>query len=281
MRTYLDCIPCFFGQALRAARIATDDEKQIKRLLDEVGMMLKEISLESTPPEIGRLIYGKVREITGNPDPYREIKRESTEKGLALYDSLREKIKRSGDGLLTAIRISIAGNVIDLGVNREFDIEQEMEEVAQKEFAICDYEAFKSCLDKTEEILFIGDNAGESVFDRILIEQLKKPVIYVVRETPVINDVTHEDAIQAGLDQVATILSSGTNAPGTVLETCSAEFIELLNSSEFVISKGQGNYEGLSGEKVRIFFLLKAKCPIIANDIGVTVDDIILKGINI
>ena len=281
MRTYLDCIPCFFGQALRAARIATDDEKQIKRLLAEVGMMLQEISLESTPPEIGRLIYGKVREITGNPDPYREIKRESTEKGLALYDSLREKIKRSGDGLLTAIRISIAGNVIDLGVNREFDIEQEMEEVAQKEFAICDYEAFKSCLDKTEEILFIGDNAGESVFDRILIEQLKKPVIYVVRETPVINDVTHEDAIQAGLDQVATILSSGTNAPGTVLETCSAEFIELLNSSEFVISKGQGNYEGLSNEKVRIFFLLKAKCPIIANDIGVTVDDIILKGINI
>ena len=281
MRTYLDCIPCFFGQALRAARIATNDEKQIKRLLDEVGMMLKEISLESTPPEIGRLIYGKVREITGNPDPYREIKRESTEKGLALYDSLREKIKRSGDGLLTAIRISIAGNVIDLGVNREFDIEQEMEEVAQKEFAICDYEAFKSCLDKTEEILFIGDNAGESVFDRILIEQLKKPVIYVVRETPVINDVTFEDAVQAGLDQVATILSSGTNAPGTVLETCSAEFIELLNSSEFVISKGQGNYEGLSGEKVRIFFLLKAKCPIIANDIGVTVDDIILKGINI
>jgi len=281
MRTYLDCIPCFFGQALRAARIATNDEKQIKRFLDEVGMMLQEISLESTPPEIGRLIYGKVREITGNPDPYREIKRESTEKGLALYDSLREKIKRSGDGLLTAIRISIAGNVIDLGVNREFDIEQEMEEVAQKEFAICDYEAFKSCLDKTEEILFIGDNAGESVFDRILIEQLKKPVIYVVRETPVINDVTHEDAIQAGLDQVATIVSSGTNAPGTVLETCSAEFIELLNSSEFVISKGQGNYEGLSGEKVRIFFLLKAKCPIIANDIGVTVDDIILKGINI
>ena len=281
MRTYLDCIPCFFGQALRAARIATDDEKQIKRLLDEVGMMLQEISLESTPPEIGRLIYGKVREITGNPDPYREIKRESTEKGLALYDSLREKIKRSGDRLLTAIRISIAGNVIDLGVNREYDIEQEMEEVAQKEFAICDYEAFKSCLDKTEEILFIGDNAGESVFDRILIEQLKKPVIYVVRETPVINDVTHEDAIQAGLDQVATILSSGTNAPGTVLETCSAEFIELLNSSEFVISKGQGNYEGLSGEKGRIFFLLKAKCPIIANDIGVKVDDIILKGINI
>jgi uncharacterized protein with ATP-grasp and redox domains len=281
MRTYLDCIPCFFEQALRAARIATDDEKQIKRLLDEVGIMLQEISLESTPPEIGRLIYGKVREITGNPDPYREIKKESTEKGLALYDSLREKIKRSDDGLLTAIRISIAGNVIDLGVNREYDIEQEMEEIAQKEFAICDYEAFKGCLDKTEEVLFIGDNAGEAVFDRILIEQLKKPVIYIVRETPVINDVTHEDAIQAGLDQVATILSSGTNAPGTVLETCSAEFRELLRNSDFVVSKGQGNYEGLSGEKVRIFFLLKAKCPIIANDIGVKVDDIILKGINI
>lgn len=281
MRTYLDCIPCFFSQALRAARIATDDEKLIKRVLEEVGSMLKEISLESTPPEIGRLIYGKVREVTGNPDPYREIKRRCTDEALGLYSYLKDEIERSDDRLLTAIRIAIAGNVIDLGVNRDFDIRREIEEALRNDFAICDYEAFREALERAGEVLYIGDNAGESVFDRLLLEQMNKPAIFVVREEPVINDVTYDDAVQAGLDQVATLFSAGTNAPGTVLETCSGEFKELLGNSDFVVAKGQGNYEGLSNEKGRIFFLLKAKCPVIANDIGVGVDGMVLKGINL
>jgi len=197
MKTYLDCIPCFFNQALRAGRIATDDERKIKRILDEIGMVLKDIPLESTPPETGRLIYEKVREITGNYDPYKEIKIESTHKSLSLYHSLKQKVEQSDDSLLSAIRIAIAGNIIDFGVNRNFDIEREIHEVLQKDFAIYDYTKFKECLDKTDEILYIGDNAGESVFDRILIEELKKPVIYVVRDEPVINDVTYDDAILA------------------------------------------------------------------------------------
>ena len=281
MRTYLDCIPCFFNQALRAGRIATGDEIKLKQLLDEIGTMLRGIPLDSTPPETGMLIYDKIREITGRSDPYKEIKRESTEKALALYPALKNKVAKSDDKLLTAIRFAIAGNVIDFGVNRNFDIEAEIDEVLKKDFALFDYDKFKDYLAKTDEILYIGDNAGESVFDRILIEELKKPVIYVVREMPVINDVTYEDAIQAGIDKVASILSSGTSAPGTVLETCSAEFKEVYKNSQFVISKGQGNYEGLSDEKQLIFFLLKAKCWVIATDIGVNEGDIVLKGINI
>ncbi|HID19692.1 MAG TPA: DUF89 family protein [Methanophagales archaeon] len=278
MKTYLDCIPCFFNQALRAGRIATRDETKLKKLLDEIGMMLIDIPLESTPPETGKLIYEKVREITGEVDPYKELKRESTEKALALYPSLKNKVEKSNDKLLTAIRIAIAGNVIDFGVNRNFNIEEEIDTVLKKDFAIFDYDKFKYYLDKNDEILYIGDNAGESVFDRILIEAMKKPVIYVVRAIPVINDVTYEDAIQAGIDKVATIISSGTSAPGTVLETCNTEFKAVYKNSQFVISKGQGNYEGLSDEKHRIFFLLKAKCWVIANDIGVNEGDIILKG---
>jgi len=281
MKTYLDCIPCFFNQALRAGRIATRDENKLKNLLDEIGTMLRDIPLESTPPETGMLIYEKVREITGEFDPYREIKKESTKKALALYPSLKNEVKKSNDKLLTAIRIAIAGNVIDFGVNRDFNIEEEIDEILKKDFAIFDYDKFKDYLNKTDEILYIGDNAGESVFDRILIEEMKKPVIYVVREIPVINDVTYEDAIQAGIDKVASILSSGTSAPGTVLETCNAEFKKVYKNSKFVIAKGQGNYEGLSDEKHPIFFLLKAKCWVIANDIGVNEGDIVLKGINI
>ncbi len=281
MRTYLDCIPCFVDQALRAGRMATDDEKILKRILDEVGMMLRDIPLESTPPETGMLVYEKVREITGEFDPYKELKIESTEKALALYPSLKRIVEQSNDKLLTAIRMAIAGNVIDFGPNRDFDIEEEIDVVLKKEFAIYDYDKFKDGLDKTSEILYLGDNAGEAVFDRILIEELKKPVTYVVRDVPVINDVTYEDALQAGIDEVASIVSSGTSAPGTILKTCNAEFKEEYNNSDFIISKGQGNYEGLSNERRPIFFLLKVKCHVIAQDIGVNVGDIILKGLDV
>jgi len=295
MRTYLDCFPCFMEQALRAGRIATNDEKKIKRLLDEVGRMLSSIPLESTPPESGKVIYQKVSEITGIPDPYKKIKRESTEKALTLYPSLKDEVKKGKDPLLTAIRIAIAGNVIDFGANSNFNIEQEIyeilrkdfaicdyekfraQEALRKDFAICDYEKFKAELNESNEILYIGDNAGECVFDRVLIEEMKKPVTYVVRDVPIINDATYEDAIQAGIDKVATIISSGTDAPGTILRTCNADFKKIYDNAKFIISKGQGNYEALSNERRPIFFLLKVKCHVIANDIGVEKGDIILK----
>ncbi|MBW2610895.1 MAG: DUF89 family protein [Deltaproteobacteria bacterium] len=277
MRTYLDCLPCFLNQALRAARIATTDEKKIKKVLDEVGMMLKDIPLNSTPPESGRLIYRKVSEVTGDPDPYEEIKKESTQKALSLYPYLKRLVAKSSDKLLKAIRIAIAGNVIDYGAYENFDLSLEVNEVLKKNFAVFDYSKFKHGLDKAREILYIGDNAGECVFDRILIEEISKPVTYVVREAPIINDATYEDAVQAGIDSIATIISSGTDAPGTILETCSAEFKKMYQNSNFIISKGQGNYEALSYEIGPIFFLLKVKCQVIANDIDVDEGDIILK----
>jgi uncharacterized protein with ATP-grasp and redox domains len=277
MRTYLDCLPCFLSQALRAARIATDDEALIKRVLDEVGMMLRDIPLESTPPESGRRIYRKVGEVTGNRDPFRELKDESTREALALYPSLKHRVEASPDRLEAAIRIAIAGNVIDFGPNQAFDLEREIDMTLENDPAIWDYPAFRDALSKVHDILYIGDNAGECVFDRILIEELKKPVIYVVREVPVINDATCEDAVQAGIDQVAAIVSSGTDAPGTILHTCSSEFRRIYNQAQFIISKGQGNYEALPDERGPIFFLLKAKCPVIADHIGVQEGDIVLK----
>jgi uncharacterized protein with ATP-grasp and redox domains len=280
MKTYLDCIPCFMNQALRAARIATDDEKQIKTILDEVGMMLKNIPLDSSPPKSGRLIYNKVKKITGDQDPYKKIKKESTQKALSLYPYLKNRIEKSKDRLLTAIRIAIAGNIIDFGTNWDMDIENETYKVLEMNFAVCDFDGFKNKLDKVSNVLFLGDNAGECVFDRILIEEIKKPVTYVVRGVPIINDATYEDAVQAGIDRVATIISSGTDAPGTILETCNPEFKKIYKNSEVIISKGQGNYEALSKEKRPIFFLLKIKCNVVADDIGVNTGDIVLKGID-
>ncbi|MEA2095585.1 MAG: ARMT1-like domain-containing protein [Candidatus Cloacimonadota bacterium] len=281
MKTYLDCLPCFMNQALRAGRIATNDEQKIKKLLDEVGMLIQKIPFENTPPETGALIYKKVSEITGNNDPYKKIKGKNIEHALHLYPELKQKVKKSDDGLLTAIRLAVAGNVIDLGVDKEFNIVKDVETILHQEFAVFDYELFKQELSRAKEILYLGDNSGEAVFDKILIEELGKPITFVVREIPIINDITKKEAKQIGIDKIAKVISSGTTAPGTILDYCNDEFIEIFNNADMVISKGQGNYEGLSGVNRSIFFLLKAKCPVIARNIGVKENDIILKEMNV
>ncbi len=278
MKTYLDCLPCFLNQALRAGRIATNDETKIKELLDEVGAMIKQIPMENTPPETGAIIYKKISEITGNYDPYKAMKKTNIEHALHLYPELKEKVKKSDDRLLTAIRLAVAGNVIDLGVDKEFNIVEDVEKILHQEFAVFDYEFFKQELQKAKKILYIGDNSGEAVFDKILIEELGKPVTFVVREIPIINDITINEAKQIGIDKIAKIISSGTTAPGTILGLCNKDFIQIFNDADMIISKGQGNYEGLSGINRSIFFLLKAKCPVIARNIGVRENDIILKG---
>ena len=279
MKTYLDCLPCFINQALRAGRIATNDEKKIKKLLDEIGKLIEKIPLENTPPETGAIIYKKVSEITNNFDPYKKIKEKNIKHAMQLYPELKFVVKESNDNLLTAIRLAVAGNVIDLGVDKEFNIVEDIETILHQEFAVFHYELFKQELETAKEILYIGDNAGEAVFDKILIEELNKKVTFAVREIPVINDITLKEAKQIGIDKIAKVISSGSIAPGTILKNCNKKFLEIFNNADMVISKGQGNYEGLSDVNRSIFFLLKAKCPVIANNLGVKENDIILKGI--
>ena len=277
MKIYLDCIPCFMQQALRAGRMATSDEKKIKQILDETGEMVKSISMQTTPAEIGMMVYRIVSEVSGNQDPYKSIKQQHIAETKSIYPELEKIVANSNDKLLTAIRIAIAGNVIDLGVKKSFDIVKDVKSILKQEFAIFDYSAFKTQLEKTENILYIGDNVGESVFDKILIKELKKPVIYAVRSIPIINDVTMDDAIASGLGEVAELIDSGCKSPGIILNQSTPEFLELFNTSGLIISKGQGNFEGLSDCNKQVFFLLKAKCTIISNHLGVEEGSIILK----
>ena len=277
MKVYLDCYPCFFQQALNVTRMITSDEEMAHQVLLEVNALLPKITGDITPPEIGREVYRIVSRLTGVKDPYREIKEKCTQQALALYPSLKERVRSADDRLRRAIRIAIAGNVIDFGSNMPFDMENDLESIIIQRFAIDNYDAFTAALTRAKDVLYIADNAGETVFDRVLIEELGKPVTYVVREHPIINDAVREDAIAAGLDKVADIISSGADAPGNILHLCSDEFLKIYEASDFIISKGQGNYEGLSGENRPIFFLLKAKCSVIAKHIGVEQGSIILK----
>lgn len=277
MKADLECIPCFLKQALEAARMATDDKVVQRKALDEVVNLFPRLSLENSPPEISRSIHQLVRKVVGSEDPYKDVKEKYNQIALSLYPELKKKVRTSVDPLLCAIRVAIAGNIIDFGIGHNFDIDKDLDETLEAKFAIFDYKEFKEDLAKVKEVLYLADNAGEVVFDRVLIETLEKDVIYVVKDFPTINDALRADAEFCGIDKVAHLISSGSDAPGTVLDLCSPEFLDYYNNAEFVISKGQGNFEVLSDEKKPIFFLLKVKCSVVARHIGVKSGDIILK----
>jgi len=289
MKTYLDCIPCFFKQALEASRIAGADESVQRRVLDAVAGALREFPLEASPPEMGRIIHGLVKRFTGKDDPYREIKERGNRLALSVYDRALEMLDRGDDRLLTAVELAIAGNIIDYGVNNHLDIESELEKIlsaeraaiSRKSRAFFEIDAFKAALEEARSILYLADNAGETVFDRILMEEIKrvdagKDITYAVKEQPIINDALERDALDCGIGAVARIVSSGSDAPGTVIARCSDEFMERFREADMVISKGQGNFESLSETGRTVFFLLMAKCPVIAADIGCGVGDVVL-----
>jgi len=281
METYLDCIPCFFRQALFAARVATADEALHREVLVRLGARLSDVRLNGSPPVIGSLVYAIVRDVTGKPDPFKELKRESTQKALSLYPMLRRMVETSPDPLRTAVRLAIAGNIIDFGANPAFELEKEVQGLLQTSLAVDHFQAFRARLEVSDWVLYLGDNAGETVFDRLLIETMEKPVLYAVRNTPMINDATREDADMAGLSDVARVLSSGCDAPGTILEWCSQEFRSTFHKAPIIISKGQGNFESLADQRGPLFHLLKVKCGVIAEILGVAEGGLVLQSAGI
>jgi len=288
MKTYLDCIPCIMRQALDAARLSTNDEKTHSIILKQVMFFLLDFfqsdSLDNslTPPELARHVYRIIKEITKCKDPYHEIKVKYNQIVLKMYSEIKNMVENSSDPLFAAIRFAIAGNIIDFGANGgKFDLEATLKEALTLEFAVCDYDVFCDNLKVAKTLLYLGDNAGEIVFDKLLIEEILKKyklkVYYAVKSEPVINDATKEDAMQVKMNDVAEVIDSGSDAPGTILNLCSEKFLKIYNNADIIISKGQGNYEALSEEnKKEIFFLLKAKCALIARHLGVKIGDMVL-----
>jgi uncharacterized protein with ATP-grasp and redox domains len=277
MKTYLDCYPCFLRQALEAARYSGADDDQQRAILHHVLDTLRSLDPASTPPAIGDAIHRLIRHETGVRDPYVRAKKEATEQALELYPRLKALVAEASDPLGTALRLAIAGNIIDLAANSSYDLWATVQRVLDQPFAIDDSEAFRDALASADTLLYLADNAGETVFDRVLIETLERPVLYAVKGGPVLNDATMDDALAAGLDEVADLVSTGSDAPGTVLGTCSAKFRRLYEEAQLIVAKGQANYETLSGEGERLFFLLQTKCPVIAQDVGVPQGSIVLK----
>ena len=282
MKTYLDCIPCFLRQALDAARAVTCDEAVHRQVLDSVASLVSRLPLEVTPSEIARQVYAVIAEITGSNDPYYKEKLQANQQALSLYPRLGEVVAKSDDPLLTACKLAIAGNSIDLGPDSKYAAVDSITGLALKSpLAINDYPQFRESINRSQNILYLGDNAGEVVFDRVLIDELRQAgdftISFVVRGKPIINDATLADAEYVGLDRVADVISSGSSAPALILSQCSPEVRELYHSADTIISKGQGNYESLSEERENIFFFLRVKCPVVARLLGAVVGDAVLK----
>jgi len=277
MKTYLDCYPCLLRQALSAARRAGASENQQHSILLNTMKELSAFPSDSTPPQLAYRIHQQVQQLTNNIDPYREDKEQSTQQALALYPGLKKKVNEASDPLEMAVRIAIAGNIIDLGVAESYDLDATLQRVLTQPFAINDLASLRSALAQSNTVLYLADNAGETVFDRVLIESLGLPVSYAVKAGPIINDATYEDAVAAGIDQIAEIIDNGSNAPGTLFDQCSDLFRKRFAQADLIIAKGQANYESLSNSSAPIFFLLQAKCSVIARDLGIAEGGTVLK----
>jgi damage-control phosphatase, subfamily I len=252
-------------------------EDQVKTILHQTLALLLDMPAGATPPEIGAKVHQLVRQITGEEDPYQEVKQSATEKALRLLPELQVLIDRSDDPLDTALRLSIAGNIIDYGPNPDYDLWEVVGRTLREQLAIDDTDALKAQLLEAESILILADNAGETVFDRVLIEVMNRPVTYAVRGGPTLNDATSEDARKAGIDRVAEIISNGARVPGTVLSECNDAFRQRFWEADLILAKGMGNYETLSDVKAPIYFLMQVKCPVIGDDIGAPTGKAVVK----
>ncbi len=277
MNAWLDCVPCCIRQGLNTIRHISDDGDQHREVVHRIVTRLVGVTLEQTPAALSDVAYRVVEEVTGNPDPYLEEKRQSNAEALAIYDELARHVTTSDDPLKTALKLAIMGNLIDKGIGHGLDPEVDIEAALVRAFAHDDYAELKRELAEARTVVYLGDNAGEIVFDKLVVEQLQgKDVTFVVKSRPIINDAMMADALQVGMDEVARVIENGSGRIGTDLDDISDELRTLLDGADVVISKGQGNFETLADAPFERYFLLTAKCDCVAHVLGVSFRDAVL-----
>jgi uncharacterized protein with ATP-grasp and redox domains len=281
-----ECIGCLFNQLLRAFKLL-DPSIPRQKILDAQKELMKFLinfnAENNASPVVGRVAYGIVSSVLGLSDPYKRLKREYNQQALNIFDDVKKLIENSQDPLLEAILISALGNTIDLASQHEINFIEDLRKYGPKDLKINDYKQFREDLNKTCELLIIGDNAGEIVFDKLLILTLqdKYPhlkIIYSVRSAPIINDVTIKDAEFVGLTKLVPVVESCAT-PGIEILLCGEDFKHLFyKQNEMILSKGQGNFESLYGMHVpnkNIYYLLKAKCNLMERIFDVKMEDLI------
>lgn len=269
MQTHLACISCLKRQAGDAIALATADPGLRVETMQRVVDAIAGLPMDQPPPSMAGRIHRLIREETGAFDPYAQVKKRATDMALRLAAQLRSLIEAAPDPFDAAVRFAIAGNILDFAAFTHIDdtqLERSFREASAKPLPSTEIERLKSAVATAASILYLGDNAGETVFDRLLIEHLPAgAVTYAVKSGPVINDATYADALAAGIQEVACIVDTGSDMPGTMLKECSPAFLRLFDTAEVVIAKGQANYETLCDAPREVFFLTQVKCATIAS----------------
>lgn len=271
MKSALDCIPCLVRQALETARFVSPNEDIHLKVMRRVLRLTADMDMSDSPPAVARQIHSHLRDITGVDDPYLQAKQRFNRMALDMLPELYQRLKTAADPFALAVRLAIAGNVIDMGVYGDLTPEQ-----ARDSISVClqepfcgDIAALKQAIDRAGSILYLTDNAGEIAFDRLLVEQLpRERVTLAVKGGPVINDAVLADAREVGLPDLVTVIDNGARVPGTILPACSPAFRRTFEQADLIIAKGQGNFESLSDVQAPIFFLFKVKCRVIADHVG-------------
>ncbi|MDS1032380.1 ARMT1-like domain-containing protein [Porphyromonadaceae sp. NP-X] len=271
MRSDYRCYFCFarlFEELIEKTSLSAEEKNHFAGEL--FGLFNTEGNSFSVP-HLSREVHILFKKYSGNGDPYKLVKRQSNDMVLSRYDDLKKTIASSADPFVTALKLAIAGNIIDYGIPQQFDLDETIRKVLTSDFAIDHSKDLKQSLSEAKSVLYIGDNAGEIVFDKLFIETIHHPDLwYAVRGAPIINDVTMEDAKYVQMNDAAHVIENGYDAPSTMLSHCSEEFKDLFSRADIVISKGQGNLESLLHESSKkIYFLLMVKCDVIADILGV------------
>ncbi len=274
------CIPCMLFQAYNTAIKCTSDERLQREILDEVMRRYTGIELDKTPGEHSQVAFEVCRELTGVQDPYAEAKRLSNEGAMALYPELSKRLADSADPLLDALLLAVAGNIIDLAIAKEYDLTTDIVRQIERGFDVEELDGFRSAAEAAQSILYLGDNAGEIVFDRLLIEALGPDrVTFVVKAGPIVNDALLADSEQVGITEVCRVIDTGSNYFGFPWEHVSRAAKEEFLKADMVISKGHANFEtvtelGEEGDKV--WYLLKVKCDEVARQLVAESGNVVL-----
>lgn len=293
MRYQPDCVGCSKNQGSRIYRIAVAghfDANHIeppRALLDEIDHLIDHADPTLSPADLSYRAIRAAQRHAESADPFLRAKREQNEMAMSLVPNLRERVRASADPLRTACLLAACGNIIDLGVHDGFDIEATIEKVLLEGFRRDDFEAFHSILESMRDrieparLLYVCDNAGEIVFDKLFMETLRTTyprleITAVVRGAPILNDATLEDAQAIGLAEVARVIDNGNERLGTVISDAGPALREAYDAADLIVSKGQANFETLSGHFAPIFFILKAKCNVIAKALGVDLYDAVM-----
>lgn len=284
MKTDIHCIPCILKQALRISTVMEIDEEKQKDIISEAMKVFDGNDLDKSTPYYTGRIWNIIKNHTNAKDPYKDIRLYYNEKMMEKEILMRENIAISSNPFRAAVKLAITGNIIDFGGRHDIDetlIMREIDRKRSRTLYIDHHRVLRNKIMKSAKLMYLGDNCGEIIFDKLLIEEILKAnpeieITYVVRGAPIINDIIMDDALQVGMNKLARVIDNGYDGPGTDLESCTPEFTKEFNEAEVIISKGQGNLESLiDTDHKALFFLLMVKCEAIARRVNAKMGSLI------